>query len=471
MGKFPVQFSNFRTRVTIILVLSFIFVSGLSNLLIHEFAIRSQFNQLREKLMVIAQTAALMVDADLLLEVPLNREGVNAAQYKVIAGKLKKIKEVNPPIKFIYTMTKTTEAGIWQFIVDPEPIIKAKRSWPTSYPGDKYDASRFPEMLKGFSGPSADKKLMLDEWGVTLSGYAPISDKNGKSVAILGVDIAAEDVYNTRKEMHRRGIFVLTIGIFTSIVLGLLISRRITDPIKKLVEGTRRIAAEDLQHRVEIKGNDEIKELADSFNSMAMSLSESRMKLHDYFYRVAQSLVRILEAKDIYTQGHSERVSEYAEKIALKMQLPAQKVELLKRVAQLHDIGKLVIYEGILNKQDKLTEEEWKVIREHPVTGEEILKPLLLDEEMLVMVRSHHERYDGRGYPDKISGGNISIFAQIISVADAYDAMTSARAYRPALSKEGAIGELKNNCGTQFNPQVVEAFLSVLQEEGPSPQA
>jgi putative nucleotidyltransferase with HDIG domain len=467
MGRFRIQFSNFRTRVTVILVLSFIFVSGLSNLLIHEFAIRSQFNQLREKLMVIAQTAALMVDADLLLEVPLNREGANTPQYKVIAERLKKIKEVNPPIKSIYTMAKTGQEGIWQFIVDPEPvIIKARKPSPTSYPGDKYDASRFPEMLKGFAGPSADKKLMLDEWGVTLSGYAPILDKNGKAVAILGVDIAAEDVYNTRKEMHRRGTFVLAIGIFASIALGLLISRRITHPIRKLVEGTRRIAAEDLQHRVEIKGNDEIKELADSFNSMAMSLFESKMKLHDYFYRVVQSLVRILEAKDIYTQGHSERVSEYAGKIALKMQFPTEKVDLLKKVAQLHDIGKLVIYEGILNKQDKLTEEEWKIIRGHPVTGEEILKPLLLDEEMLAVVRSHHERYDGRGYPDEITGGNISIFAQIISVADAYDAMTSARAYRPALSKEEAVRELKNNCGTQFNPQVVEAFLSILEEEG-----
>lgn len=451
------------------MVLSFIFVSGLSNLLIHEFAIRSQFNQLRDKLMVIAQTAALMVDADLLLEVPLNREGANTAQYKAIAEKLKKIKEVNPPIESIYTMTKTGRESIWQFIVDPEPIIKRKRLSPTSYPGDKYDASRFPEMLKGFSGPSADKKLMLDEWGVTLSGYAPVSDKNGKVVAILGVDITAEDVYNTRKEMHRRGIFVLAIGIFASLALGLLISRRITNPIKKLVEGTRRIAAEDLQHRVEIKGNDEIKELADSFNSMAASLSESKIKLRDYFYRVVQSLIRMLEAKDIYTQGHSERVSGYAEKIALKMRLPAQKVELLKKVAQLHDIGKLVIDEGILNKQDKLTEEEWKIVRGHPVTGEEILKPLFLDEEMLAVVRSHHERYDGSGYPDKISGGEISVLAQIISVADAYDAMTSARAYRPALSREKAIRELKNNCSTQFNPQVVEVFLNVLQEEVPPP--
>lgn len=462
------RIGNFRTRVTIILVLSFIFVSGLSSLLIHEFAIQSQFNQLREKLMVIAQTAALMVDADLLVEVPLSREGINTAQYKLIAEKLKKIKEVNPPITSIYTMAKTKEEGIWQFIVDPEPANEAKRLSPTSYPGDKYDASRFPEMLKGFSGPAADKKLMLDEWGVTLSGYAPVLGKNGKAAAVLGVDIAAEDVYNTRREMHRRGIFVLVIGIFVSLSLGLLISRRITDPIRKLLEGTRKVAAEDLRYRVEIKGNDEIKELADSFNSMAMSLFDSQMKLRDYFYRVVHSLVRILEAKDIYTRGHSERVSEYAGKIALKMQFPGEKAELLKKLAKLHDIGKLVIYEGILNKKDKLSEEEWKIIRGHPVTGEEILKPLFLDEEMLAIVRSHHERYDGRGYPDQKSGANTSIFAQIISVADAYDAMTSQRAYRPALSKEKAIAELKNNCGTQFNPRVVEAFVAVLQEEVPA---
>lgn len=465
MRKFTVQFSSFRAKVTVILVLSFIFVSGLSSLLIHEFAIKSQFNQLRDKLMVIAQTAALMVDADSAVAVPLNREGINTVQYKSIAEKLKKIKAVNPIIKSIYIMAKTGKEGIWQFVVDPDPVVKGKRLSPTSYPGDQYDASRFPEMLKGFLGPSADKKLMLDEWGVTLSGYAPVFNKNGKTAVVLGVDISAEDVYNTRKAVHRRGIFVLITGIFVSIALGLLISRRITYPIKRLAEGTRRIAAEDLQYKVEVSGKDEIRELADSFNSMAQSLFESRMKLQDYFYRVVLSLLRILEAKDVYTKGHSERVSEYAKKIALKMGLPAQRAELLKKLAQLHDIGKLVIYEGILNKQDKLSEKEWEVIKEHPVTGEEILKPLFLDKEMLAAVRSHHERYDGKGYPDKISGENISIFAQIISAADSYDAMTSARAYRPALSRDEAARELKNNSGTQFNPQVIKAFLSVLQEE------
>ncbi len=131
-------------------------------------------------------------------------------------------------------------------------------------------------------------------------------------------------------------------------------------------------------------------------------------------------------------------------------------------MALLHDIRRFGIQEKILNKKDGLTEEEWEVVRKHPIIGEDILKPILLNEEMLAIVRGHHERYDGKGYPDKLSGDNINIFAAILFVADAYDAMTSLRAYRPALSKQEAIEELQKNRGTQFNPRVVDAFIQAL---------
>ena len=464
MKKIRTILSSFRTRVTLVLVLSMLFVMSLGNFLIYKFSLNAQFNQLRERLMVIASTASLIIDADSLLRIPLNRDGINSPQYKVIADKLNKIKQVNPSLKYIYTMTKTDKEGIWRFIVDPSPVSEEDiRRGATSYPGDKYDASRFPEMLKGFIGPAADKKVMVDEWGVTLSGYAPIRDKDDKPVAILGVDMSAEDVYRTQREVLARAISVLGIGVFTSIILGLLISSRITKRIGKLVEGTRRIAAEDFEYKVEVKGHDEISELASSFNRMAEILAESKKKLQDYFYRVVQSLVRILEAKDTYTSGHSERVADYAQSIALSMGFSKEKSDLLKRAAELHDIGKLVTHENILNKKGKLTEEEWATIKKHPIIGEDVLKPVLMDEDVLAMVRSHHERYDGNGYPDGIKGDNINIFAQIISVADTYDAMTSPRPYRSALSKEEAIEELKRNCGTQFNTQIVKAFLKVLE--------
>lgn len=258
---------------------------------------------------------------------------------------------------------------------------------------------------------------------------------------------------------------MLMLGVVLSVVLGLLISRSIANPIRKLVIGTRYIAKDNLHYRVEVKGNDEISELAASFNNMAKSLNESRLKLHGYFYQVVQSLVRILEARDPYTRGHSDRVAEYAEKVALKIGLPPEKVELLRETAELHDIGKLGIQESILNKKEKLTAQEWELIKQHPIIGEDILRPILLTEEMLAIVRGHHERYDGTGYPDKLSGKNINLFAQILAVVDVYDAMTSPRAYRPALSQQKAIEELQKNSGSQFNPEIVANFLQVLAEQ------
>ena len=461
MKKLTFEFKSFRFKVTLLLILALFIISALSDFIIYRFALISQFNQLRENLKMIARTSALMVDADLLLQVPLNQDGINTPQFKAIAETLNKIKAINPTIKYIYTMAKTDKENMLQFVVDPEPVSEEA----TSYPGDKYDASRCPEMLLGFLGPSADRKLTLDEWGVTLSGYAPIRDKNGKAVAIVGIDVAAKDIYKLRKEIQIRMILVMVIGVFVAVVLGFLVSARITRPIRKLVEGTRRISYGDLLFRVNIRGKDEMAELANSFNEMAEVLLQSRVRLRNYFYRVVQTLVRTIEAKDTYTRGHSDRVADYSQKIALKMDFPEEKVESLKEAALLHDIGKLGVQERILNKKDKLSDEEWELIRQHPSIGEEILKPVLSDEEMLSVVKSHHERYDGKGYPDKISGENINIFAQIVAVADTYDAMTSARAYRPALSKEVAIEELRKNSGTQFNPKVVEAFLEVLQEE------
>jgi HD-GYP domain-containing protein (c-di-GMP phosphodiesterase class II) len=442
-----------------------IFAVVMSNFLIYEYVSASKFNELRGKLMVIVQTGALALEADMLARVPLNREGMNTQEFRIISRKLNEIKKANPQIKYIYTMARTEQEGIWQFVVDPNPTMqRTLPKWRTSYPGDRYNVAEFPEMREAFSGASVDRELSADDWGVALSGYAPIRDKEGKAVAILGVDVAADEVYLTQREVHKRILFILLSGIMISLALGMLISRRITKPVGELVEGTRRISKGDLHYTVKARGSDEIRELAESFNQMAKSLDESRQKFLDYFYRVVESLVRALEAKDRYTKGHSERVADYAAEIALKMGFSEEKIILLREIASIHDIGKLGISDNILNKKEKLSVEEMDLIRAHPVTGEEILKPLKINEEMFTVVRSHHERYDAGGYPDKLSADNISIFVAVVSVADAYDAMTSCRAYRNALSKEEAVAELKKNNGTQFNPKVVEAFLELLEK-------
>lgn len=459
-------FGGFRTKVTVAFVLSLLLVASLSNFLIYKYSYNSRFSQLREELELVAQTAALSVDENILMRVPLDRSGADSEEYKMIAGKLRKIKSMDPQILFVYTMTRTGDDGIWQFVVDPEPLAKAKRKdISTSYPGDRYDVSRFPDMRRAFDGPSADRKLVEDEWGVTLSGYAPIRDSSGKAVAILGIDMSAAKVRDMEKELNSRALFVLLLGIFVAVVLGLLIGKNTTDPIRKLEEATQRISSGDFQYRVDIKGNDEISRLGEAFNRMAESISESRKALQDYFYRIVQTLARSIEAKDTYTKGHSDRVAEYARNIALEMGISKEEADMLKSVAELHDIGKIGIEEGILNKDGKPTPQEWEIIKEHPKTGEDILTPVFLDRKKLAIVRSHHERYDGKGYPDGLKGDEIDMFAQIVSVADSYDAMTSKRAYRDSMGKAAAIEELRKNSGTQFNPKVVEAFVSILERE------
>jgi len=457
-------FKSFYVKVTLSFILSLLFVALLSNFILLEFSLDSQFNQLREKLKVVAQTAVLSVDGNELGNIPLNPEGIDSPSFKSVVSRLLRIKQANPVIKNIYIMAKTDKPGIFQFVADPSALMpKTSKFKATSFPGDKYNAQRFPAMLKAFYGPSADSELGVDEWGKSLSGYAPILDSSNLPVAILGIDIDANDVYLAEKNLLYRGIFVLLMGIVFSLVLGSIFSIGIISPIKRLIDGTKHIAGGDLDYRVKIPSQDEIGQLALSFNDMAASLSDARKKLQDYFYRMIQAMIRSLEAKDPYTAGHSDRVSELSYEIAIKMGTDPKEAELLKKAAQMHDIGKLGVHEDILNKKSGLSQGEWDLVRKHPEVGEEILRPVFLDSPMLSVIRSHHERYDGTGYPDGLKADETTISAQIVSVADAYDAMTTSRSYHAAMPKEEALGKIKAGSGTQFNPAVVQALVKVLE--------
>ncbi len=458
-------FRSFRVKVTLLLILVLCFSGAVSNFLIYRYSMKSQFNQLREKLMIIAQAVSMSLDTETLLRIPLSKEGENSPEYKAVGKKLLQIKEVAPSLAYIYVLKKTRNDGILQFVIDVHPGAY-KTAVAPAYPGEHYYGYSYPELMKGFAGPSADKIMVTDKWGVFLSGYAPIRDKEGNAIAILGIDMSADDVYQSQKEVRRRIIYLFLAVLALSLFLGMLISARVAAPIKKLVQGTRYISSGDLQYRVSVGGSDEIAELADSFNSMASNLYKARQSLVGYFYRVVQSLVRVLEARDPYTKGHSDRVAGYSQKIAREMGLPEEKIELLKEAALLHDIGKLGVQEMVLNKKAAITDEDREIIRKHPAIGEEILRPVSPDKEMLAVVRGHHERYDGKGYPDRLSGDNIDALAVIVAAADSYDAMTSNRPYRKNLNKEEAMEQLKSNSGCQFNPKVVEAFLKVLEREG-----
>ncbi|AIS51261.1 putative PAS/PAC sensor protein [Thermoanaerobacter kivui] len=195
--------------------------------------------------------------------------------------------------------------------------------------------------------------------------------------------------------------------------------------------------------------------------SVAIENSKLYEEIKKLYIKTIEALAYAVEAKDVYTKGHSMRVSQYAALIGEYMGLSREKVEQLRIAGILHDIGKIGISDVILLKAGKLTDEEYKVIKSHPEISRRILMPIDLPEEILEAVSKHHERYDGKGYPYGIKGEEIPIEAAILGVADAFDAMTSDRSYRKGMNIEEAINELLKYKGTQFHPEVVDAFISL----------
>ncbi len=204
-------------------------------------------------------------------------------------------------------------------------------------------------------------------------------------------------------------------------------------------------------------------ESKDAFLNMLKEIDTSYKELQALFNGLIHSFVNAMDAKSNWTKGHSERVTKYALLIAKEMGLTPKEIERLRIASLLHDIGKIGTYDIILDKPEKLSEEETKLIRLHPVKGEEILRPVRQLHDLLPIIRHHHERIDGKGYPDGLKGEAIPLLSRIIAVADSFDSMTSDRPYRPAPPIEYAISEIKGNSGTQFDAEVAKAFLNVLE--------
>ena len=200
-------------------------------------------------------------------------------------------------------------------------------------------------------------------------------------------------------------------------------------------------------------------------NKQKKEMDKHREQLEEISLQLMQTLSTTIEAKDEYTRGHSYRVAEYSALIARELNWDEDEIRNLKNAAYLHDIGKIGIPDNILNKPVKLTDEELGVIKEHTVIGAEILKNITLIDHVKEAARSHHERYDGRGYPDGLKGEEIPLYARIIAVADSFDAMKSRRIYRSPLDDQVVYNEIFQNRGTQFDPELADIFLKLLDEE------
>lgn len=182
------------------------------------------------------------------------------------------------------------------------------------------------------------------------------------------------------------------------------------------------------------------------------------------YIQTVDSLMHAMEARDKYTEGHSKRVSDISVDIAKELRYGDMKIERIRIAALLHDVGKIGIDDNILNKPGKLSNEEYEIIKSHPEIGYNILKDIKNLEDILPIIRNHHERYDGKGYPDCKSAQEISLDVFIVQLADSIDAMAMDRPYRKALSEEGIVSEINRFKGTQFHPKVVEAYMKILEK-------
>ena len=193
-------------------------------------------------------------------------------------------------------------------------------------------------------------------------------------------------------------------------------------------------------------------------------LAKRHKEYHDIINQSLETFAKTIDAKDAYTNGHSFRVAKYSRELSRRMGMPKEEQENVYYIALMHDIGKIGIPDSILQKKGELTQEEWETVKRHPLIGGEILKDFTALEGIADGARYHHERYDGKGYGLRMKGDEIPLVARIIGVADTYDAMSSNRCYRKALSKGEIVKELKAGSGTQFDPKILPFMLEMIED-------
>ena len=316
-----------------------------------------------------------------------------------------------------------------------------------------------------FSQPGRDSKHSIEMIGT----YSTIPELHWAVIAQRSLDEARIDagVHELTAGALR---FVMGVTI-VALIIGYLFAVGITRPIQGLVFSVRAISRAEFHERVEVRGAAEIAELAETFNHMAGDIEQyvERLKQaaaenRDLFLGSIRMLAAAIDEKDPYTRGHSGRVAKYSMIIGEYLSLNAQDLDNLRISALLHDVGKIGVDDRVLKKPGKLDEEEFALMKQHPVKGANIMRPVAQLKEMLPGIELHHERMDGAGYPYGLPGDQIPMMARIIAVADTFDAMTTNRPYQSAMDLEFALERIRSLAISKFDPAVVKALESAIAD-------
>jgi putative nucleotidyltransferase with HDIG domain len=247
-------------------------------------------------------------------------------------------------------------------------------------------------------------------------------------------------------------------------LLGLFLSNLITRPILRLKQAALEVAKGNLTIRVDSSGGDEVAVLAQSFNEMAASLGRSETDLISAYDKTIEGWSRALELRDEQTEGHTLRVTELTLELARALNVEEREIVNIRRGSLLHDIGKIGIPDAILLKKGLLSDEEREIVKKHPVIAREMLMQIAFLHPALDIPSFHHEKWDGSGYPDGLAAEQIPIAARIFAVVDVWDALTSDRPYRKALSYDTALEYIRDNSGKHFDPVAANIFLDLIKK-------
>jgi len=449
---------SFRFKLSVVFILLVVCTLTVTTYLVYQVSLERQKAELKERILCLAKISSAFIDVDKLMRIKPELASQDTQLYKEIKVVLNKIRQTDPLIDSVYTMVRSAKNNILVFMVDSgdKRGLSARCS-------EVYDVSNLPQMKNAFYGPAVDQGLSTDKWGVFLSGYAPLYDAEGKAVAIVGIDVKAESIKKMQLLLAKRFAFIFMISIILALFIAWFIARNVTLPLKLLTLGVKEVGQGNFDKKVDLKTNDEFELLASSFNNMVDQLNKWHLRLQKYYLDTIHALARAIEVKDPYTKGHSERVAKYAVGLARYLRMPENEIKLLEEVCILHDIGKIGIPENILTKLTVLSKEEWDLVKTHPAIGADILSSLEFLNPGISAILGHHERQDGKGYPLGLTGKGIPVLTAILSIADAYDAMTSDRSYRKAFNQEEAIKRLQEDKGKQFSAEIVDAFVRSLK--------
>jgi len=319
-----------------------------------------------------------------------------------------------------------------------------------------------PDCARG----GCELRIGVEDFLVTsVSGAFPVTGL-GDEYRILGfrsIDRAMDEI------THRFRTILPAIGlciVLLAVCISALASRVVSRPLQQLVA---RLDSNEASGKLQLDfpedfATREINQLAVSYNRAAASALQCNVQLDHASVQFVETMAQALDARDPYTAGHSNRVRDYATAIATAMQLPPEEIEVIRTGAELHDIGKIGIPDAILQKPGYLTPEEYELVKLHPQIGKRILERVAQFEKYLPIVELHHEDHDGRGYPYGLKGDEVPLAVRIVHVADVFDAITTDRSYRQAMSARRAHEILELCSGTQFDPEVVRVFSAILAE-------